>query len=246
MKPLLSILIAAFIIFSCKKEEPAPDPMPVAINTGTPAVTYYGTFNAEKYNYWYGGVSTGNVYQVKVCLTATPQTELALLSSGENFGTVKSNNIQLQYLSPIKIYLDSTGALSYSAQVSFQHTSAAMGAINYVSPDTFPVYSPSLALQIEDTLDKSKNYVIPLSGLTGYTRVNCNFYQPGNSLLNFSKIADAGLTSVTFNATELSALPSGQDYVLRILLRKINDQTIGGKLFRFENISYNDFAVYIK
>jgi hypothetical protein len=246
MKLYLALLGTAFIIISCRKEEPAPDPAPVLTTTGTTAVTYNGTFIAEKYNYWWGGVNTGSLYQVKVSLTATPQTELALLYSGGNYGVVKSNDIELQYARPIKLYIDSTGKLSYSAQVSFQHTSTAIGAINYVSPDTFAVYSPSLAVQIDDTLDKSKNFVIPLNGLTGYTSVTCNFYQQGNLLSNFSKNADAGASSVTFSPAELRGLPSGQFYTVAVLLRRINDQTIGGKLFRFANISYNDFAVYIK
>ena len=242
-------VLLIFLTLSCKKkkdETPAPVNNATTTTGGNTGGTYSGTFNAEKYISWFNGISSLVSYLPKVCLTATPQPETALFVFGSNFGIVKSNNIQLKFNSAIKIYMDSTGAISYSNQINFEHNSPTFGNINFTNTDTFPRYTPALALQVQDTVRKNQNYLVPLTNLSYFNTVTANLYNPLNPGVYAAKTASVGAANITFVPTDLSVLPANTFYVLRLVLKKYNDQTINSKLFRFENDSYNDFPVYIK
>src|SRR5688572_23396088 len=132
MKKLVLLPVILLFLCTCKKKED-PTEEPVVPPVTQPTGTYSGVFSAEKMMFWAGGQPMSHVYLVRVFLHSTLKTESALYSQGDYLGVVKSNGIQLQYNNSLRYYRDSTTQLSYSAQVSFQHTSTAMGSINYTS-----------------------------------------------------------------------------------------------------------------
>lgn len=144
------------------------------------------------------------------------------------------------------MYLDSTGAINYSSTISYQHNSAGLGNINFTNTDTFPRYTPMLAAGVNDTVEKSKNFIVPLAGLTYYNTVFIGIYDPSQPLLSANKTVNFGSGNVTFTPSDLAVLPNSSGCVIRIIIKKYNDQTINGKLFRFENDSYNDFYAILK
>jgi hypothetical protein len=242
MRTTFLILTAMLLGTSCKKkDDPAPAPPPAPTPTGT----YYGCFTAEKLNFWTNKVPTGQAYLAEVFLFSSPKKETEISSRGENMGKVFSNNIQLQYNSSLLYYRDSTGTLSYSTQVSFQHTSTAVGSISYVSPDTFPAYPASLAAMLADTLDKTKDYTVPLTGINYFTKATIILYDGSLSLSGVTKTVTPGVTEVTFKPSDVTSIKPGYNFI-HLSFSKYTDQTINGKLFRFENVSNSDFSVYVK
>ena len=233
------------LLTACNKKDPAPAPAPPS-NPPAPAATYYGRFSAQKFVFWTDTFYMGQAYNALVILTSTPRTDVALASYGENLGAVKSNSVQLRFEPNIGIYLDSTGTLSYPMPISFQHTSTALGSINYTSADTFPTYPLALVKQIKDTLDKTKNFTVPLTGVAYYTNATCIMFNGSAVLTGVSKSALPGASGFTFTPQETSGLTSGNYYFLRLILQKNTDQTFNGKLFRFTNETYSDFSVYVK
>lgn len=244
LKPLIALIIVA-ITCACNKKSTSSHVTPVNPNSPTiNPVLFNGVFKAEEYELWDHGFAFGKNYQTKVILTETAQTENSLVI-GANLGTVKSNSIGLQFNKSIRIYMDSTGNLSYSNQIRFEHSSASLGTINFVNPDTFPRYNSALAISVKDTIDKTKGFVIPLNNLNHFNLASVGL-RPGISLSIVTKTVSAGATNIVFSPSDLAALPSGKGCQIRLVLSKFNDQTINGKLFRFQNDSYNDFGAFIK
>jgi hypothetical protein len=244
MKHFLLIALCT-LLMTCKKKDP-PDPTPPTPTPQAPTGTYYGAFSAKKFVFWADTFNTGSAYLAMVALHSTPTTELGLFASGENLGAVKSNSIQLRYDAPLQLYLDSTGVLGYSTTISFQHTSTALGSINYVSADTFPSYPLALVKQLSDTLDKTKNFRVPLNNITYYTGGTCLLYDGSLSLTGIAKNFTPGAMEVLFTPQEMSGFKTGNYYFVRVILQKTTDQTINGKLFRFTNETFSDFSVYVK
>lgn len=255
MRVKLSVFLSVCILFlaftSCKKKkdtEPVPDNSNITTTgaTPTPSLMYNGKLIAEKYYSWSLGNGNFVSYFCKSIITTSASTELGIVSSGMNLGILKTNNIQLQYNPGIKMYLDSIGAINYSSTISYQHNSAGLGNINFTNTDTFPRYTPMLAAGVNDTVEKSKNFIVPLAGLTYYNTVFIGIYDPSQPLLSANKTVNFGSGNLTFTPSDLAVLPNSSGCVIRIIIKKYNDQTINGKLFRFENDSYNDFYAILK
>jgi hypothetical protein len=239
MKKLILLLIAGTLLFSCKKKNTSASTPEEAI---AQLSGFHGLFIAEKYSMT--GSST-TLFMSKVALHSSSKPESSLIVLGEDMGTVKSNGISLQFQTALRMYMDTSGKLDYSKEIKFEHNSSTLGDINFVNTDPFIDYPESLAPAIDDTLDRGKNYVIPLTGLSGFNKVACLIKDPFNTKI-VSKSAVPGATEIVFSPGDLVQLESGKFHSVRIVVAKFNDQTINGKKFRFENDSYLDLGTFVK
>lgn len=244
MKKLILAIICINILFSCQKKGSSPQPAPSTTGS-TPTATYQvynGQLQAERYIVWSGSTPGTALYAFKGFLSIPSGS--FILTSASKEGVLTANGTTLGYMSSINMYYDSTGTVSFASQRNFQLTSSTLPSFTYNNPDTFQVYPPSLAIQVEDSLDKTKNYTIPLTGLNYFTEATC-LLSPVSNAANFvAKTVPAGSTQIIFTPADFSTFTTGTQLTCRLVLKRYNTQTFSTKNFRFETNAYNDFYVW--
>jgi len=241
---LASFLFLILFFLGCKKKENSSNSTTTS-NNSTPTSTvqvYNGQLQAERYITWNANIPSNAMYAFKGFLSIPAGS--VILTSASKEGTLKANGTNLGFMSSINMYYDSTGTISFAAQRNFQLISSTLPSFTYNNPDTFQVYPPSLAIQINDSLDKTKNYIIPLSGLSYYSEAIC-LLSPVSNAANFvAKTVPAGSTQITFSPADFSPFTSGTFLTCRLVLKRFNTQTFSGKNFKFECNAYNDFVIW--
>ena len=240
---LLTITLFLSVLFSCKKKESAPEAAPSTTgSTSTPTTQVYnGKLQAERYITWSGSSPSSALYAFKGFLSVPSGS--FILTSASKEGTLMANGLTLGYMSAIKMYYDSTGSVNFASQRNFQLTSSTLPSFTYNNPDTFQVYTPSLALQVNDSLDKTKNYIIPLTGLNYFSEATCLLSQ-GTGTNIVSKTVPAGSSQIIFSSSDYSTFTPGSYLNVRLVLKRQNIQTFSGKNFLFECDAYNDFSTW--
>ncbi|MBP7808590.1 MAG: hypothetical protein KA163_04820 [Bacteroidia bacterium] len=243
MKRLFFIPVIILVFLnSCKKKENTPEPTSTTTGSTSTAPVINGQLQAERYISWSAGSPSAPAYAFKGFLSVTSNS--FILASSSKQGTLTANGVTLGFNSTINMYYDSVGTVDFSTQRNFQLTSSTLPSFTYSNPDTFQVYPPSLAIQVEDSLDKTKNYVIPLTGLNYYSEAICLLNPTGNSLNYVAKTVPAGSTQIVFTPADYSTFTPGTTLTCRLVLKRYNTQTFGGKNFKFECDAYNDFYVW--
>ncbi len=262
----ISILFLTLAFVACKKKDSSPDdgsktvaPNTTAgITTGNNILTpcnsggpvYNGILQLEEYNQWYMGVKTNwqGLYNTKFMLYQNAVTSYGCPTS-ERLGVMSVNNNILQYYTPLKMYFDTVNGKNYSQQRLVTLNSTVLPSFTVAVQDSFPVFTPANAVQIHDTLFINNNFTVPLNGITYYDRVDCllSFANPSTQAqvyIRSHKFSNTLVNSLVFTPTDLSVFTAGQDINCRLVLTKIHTEIIGGKNFKFEVQSYNDF--YLK
>lgn len=140
------------------------------------------------------------------------------------------------------MYTDTTLGNNYSLQRLITLNSSVLPTFTTTVQDTFPTYSSANAAQINDTLFLNTDFVVPLTNITYYDVIECTISpNPANATQIVYKKITSQANQITFTANELSIYTPGQQLYCRLKLKKYSTQQIGGKNFRFETCSFNDF-----
>lgn len=247
------LILISFLLSACKKKDTSkPDNTNNDTTTGgsttsgTNTVTVFnGFFPLEQYNQWYNGsnVSSPVLYNTKFTLFTNAVNENQQFSgTSGNLGVITVNGRQLQYYTPLKMYMDTTSGNNYSLQQLITLNSSILPSFTVTLQDTFPVYTSANAMQINDTLFRNINFDVPLTNITYYDEIECSISpNPANGTQIVHKKFTSQVNQITFTPNELSIYSNGQQLYCRITLKKISTQVIGGKNFKFEVNSFNDF-----
>lgn len=253
MKNTVAISLIIISLVCCKKKDPAPSPTPTqtggSTTGGTPSGTFSGFLPLERYGSWYNGFVSYpvNPYQCKMQLYSTPVSDHSIWLAAK-LGTLSVNGNILKFEN-IKIYSDTVfnPYANYATQKIVSLTSTVLPSFTYTVTETFPDYTSANAVLIKDTLKLSTTFTVPLNGLANYDKAYCSITTvPTNINLIISKEVNAGVNQITFSPSELSGFTSGQQLNCKLILKKYNTQIFGGKNFRFECWSYNDFYMVAK
>lgn len=248
MKNFLALLLIVVYTYACKKKDSVSQTSASSATTSgtTSAVANFsGFFPLERYCSWYNGTVSfpSNPYQCKVQLYNSPVNDYTLWQS-VNIGTVTINGNKLKFFSGINMYSDtvSNPYPNYATQKVIALTSTVLPSFSFTVTDNFPDYNSVNAIQINDTLKLSNTLVIPLDGLVTVDKVYCSLStSPVSAATLLSKEVTSQVNQISFSPSELSIYTSGQIITCRLILKKYNIQTIGGKNYRFECLGYNDF-----
>ena len=248
MKKLIILILGVLSFTACKKETPAPAPATTSTTTATTTTTvtaFNGFFPLEQYNQWSNGVNVSSpvLYNTKFTLFTNAVTEnQQFIGTSSNVGSITVNSRQLQYYSPLKMYMDTTSGTNYSLQRLITLNSSILPSFTVTLQDTFPVYTSANATQINDTLFRNINFTVPLTNISYYDEIECSISpSPANGTQILYKKFTSLVNQITFTPSELSTYTIGQQLYCRLTLKKISTQVIGGKNFKFEVNSFNDF-----
>ena len=140
------------------------------------------------------------------------------------------------------MYMDTTSGNNYSLQRLITLNSSILPSFTVTLQDTFPVYTSANATQINDTLFRNINFTVPLTNMSYYDEIECSISpSPANGTQILYKKFTSLVNQITFTPSELSTYTIGQQLYCRLTLKKISTQVIGGKNFKFEVNSFNDF-----
>ena len=243
MKNLITFFIFILFFTFCKKKETTVEEPTPQTTTGGPVTptSYDGFFQSNAGAAWSGSTCTiGSFYNVNVYLMSSPSPSVSFFLA-VNSGTMLLNATKLKYA--VVRYYDTTLVLNLSSQKNFQlQSNGSFPSFTYNNVDSFPKFHFNFNNLVNDTLSKSSNYTIPLSGLIYGNEIKCVLFDGSNSL---SKTIPIGTAQVAYTPTELAVFPSGSNITLSVEQKKYNIQTIGGKTFRFESNTLSYFPVHV-
>ncbi len=259
-KTIIAIAISLGVIYSAckKKDNTAPDNSNITtgITTTTGSTTggvimYSGYFPLTETNYWSNGVNVSNSpkdYSTFTKLFPAPVEELYLgIGTSANLGSVFLNGTKMYYYaSPVNSYIDSTSMLDLSSQRTVILNSTSLPSFTVNVTENFVQYDSFNASYINDTLHLNTKFTVPLVNITNYDKVDCSISlrNPLTSA-DYMKSASKSFTTITsgliFSINDLSVFSTGQELKVKLTLYKIRNETIGGKVFRFEVKSVNQF-----
>jgi hypothetical protein len=143
--------------------------------------------------------------------------------------------------------MDTTLGNDYKLQRLITLNSSVLTSFTTTVQDTFPVYTPVNAIQINDTLFLNQDFVVPLTNITYYDEVECIISpNPPAIFPIIPKKYKSPVNQLTFTAAELSVFTPNQLIYCRLILKKYSTQQIGGKNFRFDICSFNDFYMIVQ
>lgn len=253
---LISFILILFFFFACKKKENTPSTEDNNSTTGTTTGdstnlnTYFGFFPLEQYNQWYDGVNVSSpaLYNTKFTLFVNAVNENQQFSGiSGNLGVITVNGRQLQYYAPLKMYMDTTSGNNYSQQRLITLNSTILPSFTVTLQDTFPTYNSTNAVQINDTIFHNVDFIVPLTNIGYYDEIECSISpNPASGSQIIYKKYTSHVNQITFTANELSTYNLGQQVYCRLILKKISKQIIGGKNYKFELNSFNDFYMVVQ
>jgi hypothetical protein len=246
MKYILYISIFAALFSACKKKEAAPEaePSPAPSNSAT---SYYGFLSAEQITEWGSGAPVNNRYFSSATLTQTASVGAAVSPSYNGTLTLNSTVLKTEVIGGYVYYLDSTNVLNLSAQRNFQLVSnTSLPSFAFNNSDAFPIYNSANGYLINDTLFKSQGVTLSLSGTSGYDEAACVIYAISTTSNPIAKVVPIGTSQIIISPNDLSGFTPETTVICGLSLKKYNTQTFGGKNFRFETSTYNNFYMLIQ
>jgi len=227
------LLISSIFIFSChnKKYDPTPseDPTTPITSTDTVGILQIATLkSADSFPPFGDTTMVGAIfYDEKKNL--------------QPVNSVSLNGINLDYNSTDTTY-ESDAIKDFS---KFNWSIKGKGNIpdfDYNNTAPTPEYT-GFAL-LPDSIDRSKNLTISLTGIKNATNLFVYIYT-NNSNADEPGLLDANVKSVTFSAAELSQLETGYGFIA-VGVYNFNPQVFGGKKFIFSNevSTYKTITVY--
>lgn len=239
----LLLFVLALSLFSCKKDT-GPKPATNQSTTSTSSTLCNGFFLTTR---------TTSMYLPPIANTHTKGHSASFTTSP----SPKANNniyalVDSVFLNNSKLSLDNNNAnLSYSAGFNDTCTcfptkwqvygNSTIPGLTYVDSLPFPDYAGYNV--IGDTIDRSQNFTLPLTGLSNFDLLSVSFC--GN--VTFSKSFSSSVpTSITFLHDSLALLTPGTGSFIKVWLTRNNYQTFAGKNFNFikQYVFYR--CVYLK
>ncbi len=240
----LSILASSLFVISCKKENTPPSSSGngTGSSTGlTPFTNVYGTMGAVRSltNNTFTGVPDTSYSNVTWFFNAPQNNWMFVnLTSMAPAGNVSLNAVQLKLyvITPLYFYVDTTGTLNLKNGANWQVSGASpIPALTY-SP-VLPWQSYTGYAQLPDSIHKTQNSVITLSGITGADSVSISISDgsniSGHSYTTGKVIPSAG--SITILPIHTSGLNNTTMGSLSVSIFKFKQVGFSGKNFVFLN-----------
>lgn len=224
---LACLVFATFFITACrdKKEDPTPESdLPLSINLEMSHIVWVGKDSLFGNDGWTGSAILIDFQDKRV------QVDSVSLN-GTN---LKYDSINQQYSSEI---------LDTSKCIWALKGKNGVPDFNYANTVGMPVYTGYD--QLPDSIDISKDLVVPLSGMVNADNFGISIYSY-TGVFATSSFMQAGTSSFTFKSSEFSNFQKGEYAYLTVGIYRENDQHIGNTSFFLHNslITYKVVKFY--
>ncbi len=228
------IAISAVTIISCKKKEKDPEPIPAT--TTTPTNNYDGLLYSQELaivNSGTIGFTTGNSSAVFPSGGFYNSSSISdgFIGTAVNAGTISVNSVVMKPTTQSSgiLYDDTTYAVHTTPLAWTVSGGSGIPTFNYTYTATKPSYTGWTSLQ--DTIKRSQNTTVPLTGITGADEILV-YIMSGSGMA--SKVLTGTSTNVVFTVSELSGLSASTSASIWVSCTKSSIVSLGGKNIKFK------------
>jgi len=238
------LLLPIFLLFTyCKKKENTSE-TPIPPIPATLTQQFDGFFKVTTGGGWNNQLGIGSIYSPNVYLQSAPSATYNYMYC-VNSGTVFVNDISLKF--GAIYYYDTTYTLKCRTLRKFQFNSnGTLPSFTVNITDSVPAFPANYYSLMSDTMFKSKNFVIPLTVFSYPDEIECLIYDFNDYTKNKKITVKKGVSEIVLTPGDISIFPDNASLNCQITLRKFNDQSIGGKNFRFSTELFAYFDVKVQ